>query len=186
MNFRDTRTQQRAAALAILALVVAVPIYLGVLVAGAFSDSVSGDAVDAQNAVNSLNDIIAHRTVASANLGRVREAYKRQPFLLGSKTSAEATAILEDQTKALILAQGGNVDSAEVLPSDMQNGLRRVGIRYSLNLPPDNFPRLLASIESHVPYLIAKNLKVEMPESTSGGQAMTLEIDIFGFLGGAS
>lgn len=180
MNPHQSHIMMRAAALAILFIVVAIPIYLCTTLAASFADAVSADAEGTQTQIHQYTIIAQRSAIAEANLRRIKQVYGNLPYLLAGNSPTAAQASLQDEVKAVLEQNGGAISSAEAVPPERQGGLERVTIRYSMSIPASNFPAFMAALESHMPYLFADDLKVTTADGNNAAN-LTVEVNLAGY-----
>ncbi len=180
MNPNQGHILLRAAALAILFIVIAIPVYLCTTLAASFADSVSADAEGTQQQIQQYTIVAQRSAIAEANLRRIKQVYGSLPYLLTGRSPAAAQASLQDEVKAVLEQNGGAISSAEAVPPERQGGLERVSIRYSMSIPANNFPAFMAALEAHMPYLFADDLKVTTADG-SNASSLTVEVNLAGY-----
>lgn len=179
MRRLSPRQVRRYTALGILAVAAAIPVLLLVFLIAGFVGAVGSDAADARSQLAAYDTVIAHRDIAAANIRRLTEIYDKLPYLLPGQSVSAATAALHDEFKSVLASTGGTLASAEATPAEIHDGLTQVAIRYDVTLPAGAFPQLLTGIETHMPYLFARDLKVTSGSGT--GDSLTVELSVSGF-----
>ena len=180
MNWAHGQPAPRATALAILAVVIAIPVYACFFMAASFADAVSAQTDDTRHQLTEYAIINERSSIAEANLRHIKQVYGNLPYLLAGNSPAAATASLQDEVKALLEQNGGSITSAEAAPPERDGGLVRVTIRYSMSMPATNLPAFMAGLEAHIPFLFADDLKVTAADGTSAA-ALTIEVNLAGY-----
>lgn len=180
MNPHQSHILMRVAALTILAILIAIPVYLCTTLAASFADAVSADAQGTQAQIRQYTIVAQRSAIAEANLRRIKQAYGSLPYLLAGTSPAAAQASLQDEVKAVLEQNGGAISSAEAVPPERQGGLERVTIRYSMSIPTANFPAFMAALEAHTPYLFADDLKVTTADGNNAAN-LTIEVNLAGY-----
>lgn len=179
---------QRAAALAILLLLVAMAV-TGIIV------PVVSAYTDAARTVAQERDAVARASASDldpvalkAALARLRSDRAPGPGLLHSANESLAAAELQSRFKAAIEAAHGELRSLQTLPSRMDGGFRRITIRGQATVNTAGLREALYDLEAASPLLFLDNVQIDARPDRSGrpGAAenpnLDLRLDIYGYM----
>lgn len=155
----------RSAALAALAIAVLVAIgVLGLLLGFIF-------AAQREEAADTLHQLAAYRSEIDA-AGDTERAYAElrsrvasMPGLVHADAGAPAAAQVQSALKDIVQATGGEVRSAQVLPSVRADGFEVLSVDCDLTIPASRLRDLVYAVETHRPYLFVANADISSPMS---------------------
>jgi hypothetical protein len=87
------------------------------------------------------------------------------PGLIHADSGAPAAAMVQTAVKEIADSVGGEVRSAQVLPSAVANGFEIVSIECDLTVPASRLKDLAYAIETHRPYLFIETADITAPIS---------------------
>lgn len=93
-------------------------------------------------------------------------------------------AKLQQDIKAVAEANGGNVNSIQVLPPAKQHAQQRLGVRINFTIPVERLASVLAKYDHARPYLYLDNLTITAPEGMTNAKPvqLTVKCDFFSFM----
>jgi hypothetical protein len=165
----------RVLALAILAAAMAVAL-LGVIIP-------VQRVVETQqeNLERSLRLLAAYRNAAAERQGlerslkEIRAAPGAMAGLVDGATTPLAAAKMQSDVKRIIEAHGGEIRSAQNLPSSAADGFEQIAIRYDITLPMAALGQIAYEIETHTPYFFIDGVDIRAPETTPLGDKRAVE-----------
>ncbi len=180
----------RLSAVALLMMTVAAVYLLGV---APLLDSYrrTGEAiVETRDLLVRFNRQAAARSRLEQRLERLRELVARQGHYLDGTTYAVAAASLQDNVKAIVETQGGEIQSIQTMPSAANDDTRRVAIRVQSLMVVDSLLHTIHRLESGAPYLFVDNLEVQgrlsrrarLGEDDDEETELLVWFDLYGFL----
>ena len=173
----------KAAALAILALVVAA-IYFAILSPVlAFYDS-NAERLEqrrelARRDQNAANDLPRLRALA-----KQRGNSTQNVNLLTGASDAIAAAALQSSLKDMFEDEGAKFTSAATMPSETEGAFRRVGVRIAFSGDLQLLTTVLLGIEAAHPVLAVGNLELHVAadsESEGENPSLAIALDVFGY-----
>ena len=87
------------------------------------------------------------------------------PGVLHAEGGAPAEAQVESQLKEIVESSGGEVRSAQAMPTSSSNGFEIVSVECDLTVPASRLRDLLYAIETHRPYLFIETADITAPLS---------------------
>jgi|HubBroStandDraft_6_1064221.scaffolds.fasta_scaffold422952_2 general secretion pathway protein M len=176
MTLADAPTRNRAAALAILALLIAA-FWIGPVAAYRDLIDVGSDDIATKNALLQRYRALAgaEPTAAPTPPGPV--------LLYPDIPESQAIALLQETVKAAAAAAQIQVQGLQVLRSEALPGATRIGVRIRAAGDVANLRGLLYAIEAARPMLYPDNLQIQSLAASQGAAPSLLDfqLDISGF-----
>ncbi len=130
------------------------------------------------------------RADLEGQLTALQDLVARQGHYLDGATYAVAAASLQDNVKAIVEGQGGEVQSIQTMPSAANDESRRVAIRIQSVMTIEPLLHTIHRLESGAPYLFLDNLEIQGRLSRRARQGeysdeeteLLVWFDLFGFL----
>ena len=180
----------RLAAVALLAMTVTAAYLLAV---APLLDSYrrTGEAiVETRDLLVRFDRQAAARSQLEEQLAALRELVARQGHYLDGTTYAVAAASLQDNVKAIVETQGGEIQSIQTMPSQANDDSGRVAIRVQSLMVVDSLLYTIHRLESGAPYLFIDNLEVQgrlsrrarLGEDDDEETELLVWFDLYGFL----
>ena len=180
----------RLAAVSLLLMTVAA-VYL--LAIAPLVDSYRGNAeaiVDTRDLLARFERQAAARSDLEDRLEALRELVARQGHYLDGATYAVAAASLQDNVKAIVETQGGEVQSIQTMPSNANDDSGRVAIRVQSLMVVESLLYTLHRLEAGAPYLFVDNLEIQgrlsrrarLGEQDDEEPELLVWFDLFGYL----
>jgi general secretion pathway protein M len=157
-----TSQQKKAAALAILALVVLLAISAITLPIWLINRHYDVAIEDATTSLARYSNIIGMRDGLQKQAVEVK-ALEAQHHFLKSASPALAAAELQEQAQAIFDANGAKVNSTLVLPHKDEGAYRQVTVSVKLIAPLSAIKGMLYALESAHPYLFLDNFSIRAP-----------------------
>ncbi|HEY1630513.1 MAG TPA: type II secretion system protein GspM [Rhizomicrobium sp.] len=160
-----TRQGALVAAGVIGGLALAVLVLLGFLIFG-------GQSADTDAAVRQLafyRAEVALKPQLEAQLANLKQQAAATPGLIGNESAALAQAQLQDEVKALVIQNGGEVRTAQIVPVSTTNGFQVIAIQYDIMAPMAKLRDLVHAIESHTPYLFIDEADIVSTQDYQSG-----------------
>jgi general secretion pathway protein M len=111
----------------------------------------------------------------------------KDPILFPALSDAQALAGLQEAVKGLAMTSHVEIQGLQILPSDSQAGLSRIGIRVRATADMDGTNGLLYAIETSKPLLYVDNLQLRPQMANNAPTAvLDLQFDVTAFRPGAS
>lgn len=159
----------RAAALALLLVVVGLPLLIAVqALASAWRDA--GAELRREQAA-----LAALRAEAAA-VQAAGEATGLADLLLPAGPASAATAALQRRLQEIAVEAGGEVESLEPLPAEAADGFRRVTLRVQLRLDNPALRRVLHALEYGAPTVLVDNLTIRALSGRAVGAERPLSV----------
>lgn len=107
-------------------------------------------------------EIAAQPTVAS-DLKTVHAHIASLPGLIHADSAALAAAQLQSAVKELVAANGGEIRSAQQLPTTRSNGFEIASVEYDLTVPMNRLRALSNAVAAYLPYLFIDKADLMAP-----------------------
>lgn len=180
----------RVAAVALLLVSLAALHFLGL---APVLDSYRRDAdaiVETRELLARFERQAAARSSLEERLESLRDLVAEQGQYLQDATYAVAAASLQDNVKAIVEGQGGEVQSIQTMPAAANDEARRVAIRIQSIMSIEPLLHTVHQLESGAPYLFIDNLEIQGRLSRQARRGATVEeetelmvwFDLYGFL----
>ena len=157
---RLPRSQRRILAVLLLVLVVLLAVRL-VLV------PVWGTYAGNRDTIAQYQDDIARYSRLSSQVaelqsavGELRESDDLARFVLPQESEPLAAAALQARVKSVVTDSGGTLTSTQVLPTEAEQGFKRIIVNVRMAGSTDVLQRVLFELENGLPYLIADDIVI--------------------------
>ncbi|MGH6871417.1 MAG: type II secretion system protein GspM [Rhizomicrobium sp.] len=111
----------------------------------------------------------AMRPQLEAQLKQVQAQASQVQGLIASDSAALAQAQLQDDVKAIVTANQGEVRTAQIVPASMEDGFEIIAIQYDLMIPMSKLADLTYAIETHTPYLFIGEADITSQQDFQSG-----------------
>jgi len=180
MTLRDRQLVSRAAALSILLALIGA-VWIGP--AAGYLDLLH----DGAEQIASKEQVVRRYEALLGRSGPDQIAALKDPVLFPALSDAQALATLQEAVKGLAAKSHVEIQGLQILPSDGQGGLSRIGIRVRATADIDGTNGLLYAIEASRPLLYVDNLQLRPQVANSTPTAvLDLQFDVTAFKPGAS
>jgi general secretion pathway protein M len=153
--------QSKAAALAILALAVLLVIGAIALPVWLLNQRYEGAVDDAATRLERYSRIVGMRDGVIKKTLEVKALEGAHHFLKSASPSLSA-AELQEQAKVILDANGGKLNSIQILPHRDEGQYRQVSVSLQLNAPLSSVKAMLHALESARPYLFVDNFSIRV------------------------
>lgn len=160
MIARLSRNQRRALALALLLIAVAVVIR-------AVAVPLVTTYVENRDTIAQMEDSIVRYSRLSTRIetlesavGSLEESDKLDDFVLAQESEPLAAAALQERVKSVVTTSGGTLTSTQVLPTETDQGFKRIIVNVRMAGSMDALQRVLHTLESDLPYLLADDITI--------------------------
>ena len=179
MTLPDRQILSRAAALAIL-VAVAGAIWIGPV--AAYLDELRAGARD----IAAKEQLLQRYDVLIQRRAPVPAAAAAQRILFPELSDAQGLAMLQEAVKGLAARSRVEIQGLQILQSDSQSGLSRIGIRVRATADIDGTNGLLYAIEAARPLLYVDNLQIRPQMANNAvSPVLDLQFDVSAFKPGA-
>lgn len=177
-------------ALALLLLVAAVTALYGIVV-GPLLDSYvrsRSDIEEYQALLARLHVVGAAVPDLESEVSRLRSDRSSGTGYLPSGSDSLIAARLQERVKQVVTRHGATLKTTQTLPVVAKEALRQVAIRVEMTANIEALKRILFTLESGRPYLLADNLDIRTgrsPRPDDSAEAeipLTVRFDVLGFL----
>jgi general secretion pathway protein M len=167
---------------ALVAAAVAASLVLA-LVAGLIALAFGGQSAETTDAVHQLavyRAEVAMRPELEAALKQSRQKAAAVPGLITSDSVALAQAQLQDEVKAIVTDNQGEVRTAQIVPATNVDGFEVIAIQYDLAIPMAKLRDLIYAIETRTPYLFVDDADIISQQDWQSGdpQAANPMLDV--------
>jgi general secretion pathway protein M len=179
---------RRFLAWALLAAVLALPYLLIIRPVIAHYQETAETISQRQELLARYRQIAAGRSAFEERLIQLQDDALQAGAYLSGDSEALVAAELQNQVRTLIEAEGGRLESTQILPGTDENGFRRVTIRVRMTADIDSLFRIAYALEGGQPYLFIDSIDINARQARTGrvisGEegAMTVGCDVFGYM----
>lgn len=151
--------------------------------------------LDNRDAIAQMEDTIARYARLSAQVESLRqtvaeleEAGELGQYLLDEASEPLAAAALQERLKAMVTSSGGTLISTQVLPTESDEGLKRVIVSVRMAGSVAALQGVLYELESSLPFLLTDNLVVlsrnarQRNRMPSSDDSLDIRFNLHGFL----
>jgi hypothetical protein len=155
-------TQGRGWPLAILAgITLVLAIMIGLPVVEAFGEQ-SDEIAQSKSDLALYQDEIRARPKLEAELAALNQREASTTGLLRGDSTALAAADMQALVKALVERHGGQLRSAQNLPSAMVGGLEKIDVQYELSIPLGSLKSVAYELETNPTYLFLSDVDIRV------------------------
>jgi Type II secretion system (T2SS), protein M subtype b len=159
----------RALALAILAAAMAVALLSVIIPVQRVVEAQQETMRQSLKLLAAYRKAAAERQGLERNLKEIRAAPGAVAGLVDGATTPLAAAKMQSEVKRIIEAHGGEIRSAQNLPSSVAGGFEQIAIRYDITLPMAALGQIAYEIETHKPYFFIDGVDIRAPETAPLG-----------------
>lgn len=172
-----TPKQSKAAAILILLLVVMLAVSAVVAPLWLLNQRYDLAVEDAAARLARYSKIIGMRDGLQKKAMDVK-ALEANHHFLKSASPALAAAELQEQAKTILDANGGKINSLNILPHKDDGQYRQVSVSLQLSAPLSAVKAMLYALESARPYLFIDNFSVRAPFNVGARNEAAIEQDL--------
>ena len=158
MMERLPRVQRRILAVVLLLLAV-------IVVVQGLAIPVWATYVERRDAIVQMQDTIARYASLSTQVealrsavGELQQANDLDRYLLAQESEPLAAAALQERLKSVVTRSGGKLSSTQVLPTDTEQGFKRIVVSVRMAVSIDALQRVLYELENDLPYLLTDDV----------------------------
>lgn len=93
-------------------------------------------------------------------VGELQQSDDLARFVLPQRSEPLAAAALQERVKSAVTSSGGTLTSTQVLPTETQQGFKRVIVNVRMAVSTDALQSVLYELESGLPYLMADKIVI--------------------------
>lgn len=187
MNPLLTPRLSRLLAIALLVLVIAVP-YLGIV--RPYVETLREGRETLAETI-ALRDryvaLAAAGSAVDAQAATLRDDGEGEAAYLQGASEALVSADLQNRVKTVVQANGGVLNSTQILDATSEEGFRRLAVRVRMSGGSEALYKVLYALETERPFLFVDNIDINARSlRTRDGQAESIELmvsfDLFGYM----
>ena len=185
---RLPRTQRRI--LAVLLLLLALAAVVRVLVLPIWSTYLGN-----RDAIAQSEDNIVRYSRLSTQIGALQSAVGEleqvdnlDPYVLVQESEPLAAAALQARMKSVVTSSGGTLTSTQVLPTEREQGFKRVIINVRMAVSTDALQRVLYELENSLPYLLTDDIVIlsrgarKRRRTTQSVDLLDVRFNLYGYM----
>ena len=93
-------------------------------------------------------------------VGELEQADILDRYVLAQESEPLAAAALQDRMKSVVSSGGGTLTSTQVLPTEAEQGFKRVIVNVRMAVSTDALQRVLFELENDLPYLLIDDVVI--------------------------
>jgi type II secretion system (T2SS) protein M len=159
----------RSGALAALTLACALTIVLAGIAVTSLLHAAEGDTKTRLDQLAAFRAEVALRPSLDTNLKQALAHAASAPGLVRASSTALAQAQLESDIKSIAAANGADVRSTNILPSEKIKDFEIVSIQYDMSVPMSRLRDLTYMIETQTPYLFVDHVAIVAAQNWQPG-----------------
>jgi len=148
--------------LAVLLLLLVLAVVVRALIVPAWS-AYAGN----RDAIAQIEDSIARFSRMSAQVDALQsivaaleETDELARYVFAQESEPLAAAALRERVKLAVTNSGGTLTSTQVLPTEVEQGFKRIIVNVRMGVSTDALQRVLYALENDLPYLLADNIVI--------------------------
>ena len=185
---RLPRTQRRI--LAVLLLLLALAAVVRVLVLPIWSTYLGNRDAIAQSEDNIVrySRLSTQIGALQSAVGELEQADNLDPYVLVQESEPLAAAALQARMKSVVTSSGGTLTSTQVLPTEREQGFKRVIINVRMAVSTDTLQRVLYELENGLPYLLTDDIVIlsrgarKRRRTTQGVDLLDVRFNLYGYM----
>ncbi len=121
-------------------------------------------------------------------LGKLEEADNLDRYVLVQESEPLAAAALQARMKSVVTNSGGTLTSTQVLPTESEQGFKRVTINVRMAVSTDALQRVLYELEINLPYLLTDDIVIlsrgarKRRRTTQGVDLLDVRFNLYGYM----
>ncbi len=188
MIARLPRIQRRI--LAVLVLLLALAAVVRGLVVPIWTSYLSN-----RDAIAQSEDNIARYSRLSTQIGALQlvvgeleQADNLDRYVLLQESEPLAAAALQARMKSVVTSSGGTLTSTQVLPTETEQGFKRVTINVCMAVSTDALQRVLYELENNLPYLLTDDIVIlsrgarKRRRTTQSVDLLDVRFNLYGYM----
>jgi hypothetical protein len=185
---RLPRTQRRI--LAVLLLLLALAAVVRVLVLPIWSTYLGNRDAIAQSEDNIVrySRLSTQIGALQSAVGELEQADNLDPYVLVQESEPLAAAALQARMKSVVTSSGGTLTSTQVLPTEREQGFKRVIINVRMAVSTDALQRVLYELENGLPYLLTDDIVIlsrgarKRRRTTQSVDLLDVRFNLYGYM----
>jgi hypothetical protein len=182
------RLQRRI--LAVLVLLLSLAVLVRVVVVPIWSGFLSN-----RDAIAQSEDNIARYSRLSTQVGALQSAVGEleqtdslDRYVLVQESEPLAAAALQARMKSVVTSSGGTLTSTQVLPTETEQGFKRVIVNVRMAVSTDALQRVLYELEINLPYLLTDDIVIlsrgarKRRRTTQGVDLLDVRFNLYGYM----
>ncbi len=183
-----TRLQRRI--LAVLLLLLALAVIVRVVVVPIWAGFLSN-----RDAIAQSEDNIARYSRLSTQVGALQSAVGEleqtdslDRYVLVQESEPLAAAALQARMKSVVTISGGTLTSTQVLPTETEQGFKRVIVNVRMAVSTDTLQRVLYELENDLPYLLTDDIVIlsrgarKRRRATQSVDLLDVRFNLYGYM----
>jgi general secretion pathway protein M len=181
---RLSKTQRRVLALFLLLIAMAVVIRVVVV-------PVVATYVENRDTIAQMEDSIARYSRLSTQIdslksmvGVLEESDKLDAFVLAQESEPLAAAALQERVKSVVTTSGGTLTSTQVLPTETEQGFKRIIVNVRMAGSMDALQRVLHTLESLLAddvIILARGAR-KRRRTTGAADLLDVRFNLYGYM----
>ncbi len=121
-------------------------------------------------------------------VGELEQADNLDPYVLVQKSEPLAAAALQARMKSVVTSSGGTLTSTQVLPTETEQGFKRVIINVRMAVSTDALQRVLYELENGLPYLLTDDIVIlsrgarKRRRTTQGVDLLDVRFNLYAYM----
>jgi general secretion pathway protein M len=182
------RLQRRI--LAVLVLLLSLAVLVRVVVVPIWSGFLSN-----RDAIAQSEDNIARYSRLSTQIGALQSVVGEleqtdslDRYVLVQESEPLAAAALQARMKSVVTSSGGTLTSTQVLPTETEQGFKRVIVNVRMAVSTDALQRVLYELENDLPYLLTDDIVIlsrgarKRRRATQSVDLLDVRFNLYGFM----
>jgi len=126
-------------------------------------------------------------TLQSA-LGKLEKAGNLDRYVLVQESEPLAAAALQARMKSVATSSGGTLTSTQVLPTETEQGFKRVIVNVRMAVSTDALQRVLYELENNLPYLLTDDIVIlsrgarKRRRTAQGVDLLDVRFNLYGYM----
>jgi hypothetical protein len=150
-----------------------------------------GERIDAaKDRIARVQWVIDHEADLKQRLNAATDDKELNSTFITEVDATQATATLQKLVEQAVKDSGGNIASAQPLPSKAEGGLITISARYQIASSPAGLTQLLYFLENNRPYIFVDGADISSqpgntaPDQGDGGSAgqLSMQLDLHAFV----
>ena len=180
--------QRRARAVMLLLLTVLVIVRLIAVPIWTTYQSNRDAIVQMEDTIARYSNLSTQVDALRSAVGELQQADELGRFVLAQESEPLAAAALQERVKSVVTRSGGTLSSTQVLPTDAEQGFKRVIVNVRMAVSIDALQRVLYELEKDLPYLLADEIVIlsrgarKRRRTTQPVDLLEVRFNLYGFM----
>ncbi len=121
-------------------------------------------------------------------LGKLEKAGNLDRYVLVQESEPLAAAALQARMKSVATSSGGTLTSTQVLPTETEQGFKRVIVNVRMAVSTDALQRVLYELENNLPYLLTDDIVIlsrgarKRRRTAQGVDLLDVRFNLYGYM----